>query len=501
MCAALIDGTGHTAGVRTVRRLLGAVVLVVVLAGCRVEATVEVEVAADGSGRVALEAVFDPAAVEALDGLAEGVLLTDLAAAGWDVTRPELAVDGSITISANRAVASGAGLQRALDDIAGAGVFTDVRLTSTDRFAGRTQSLSFDIDLSEGWNLFSDAEVAAALDGEPFGVPVAQLTDGRSIDDVLGVSVIATLSGDEEQAPLSGDYSPGFDDTAVTQVRLEATVENSTAVLLRTISIALAFLAALSLALAIVGLFLQRRSEQFRPASMPRTLSSRIPGRATGPAPAATLPPATRNDDAVHLVVIEPLSVLYHQSEPPEHYLLPFVRGNGGEARADVLLDVFDDVVRGRVEPARLWEAAGLDGDSGEIDDLFVSMRSLRKDAPSFLRQLERLRIPVAALSNDAASWSSAVRQRDRLTSVRPWLVSAELGAVKPDPGIFERLRRETGVAYGHCLYIDTRIEHLDAARELGMRTALYDADGLDLPELVGHPVVRDLLGFVRRSI
>ena len=48
---------------------------------------------------------------------------------------------------------------------------------------------------------------------------------------------------------------------------------------------------------------------------------------------------------------------------------------------------------------------------------------------------------------------------------------------------------------------IDTRIEHLDAARELGMRTALYDADGLDLPELVGHPVVRDLLGFVRRSI
>ena len=86
------------------------------------------------------------------------------------------------------------------------------------------------------------------------------------------------------------------------------------------------------------------------------------------------------------------------------------------------------------------------------------------------------------------------------MTAVWPWLVSGEVGATKPDTGMFELLRRETGTAYTHCLYIDTRVEHLDAARDLGMRTALYDADGLEVPPLVGHPVVSDLLQLVRRS-
>jgi len=41
-------------------------------------------------------------------------------------------------------------------------------------------------------------------------------------------------------------------------------------------------------------------------------------------------------------------------------------------------------------------------------------------------------------------------------------------------------------------LYVDTDVRALDRARELGMRTALFDTGSLELPPVIGHPVVHD---------
>ena len=485
-------------------------VLLLLMAGCRVDATVDVEVTDDGSGTVSVEAIFDEAASLALggtEGIAEQLFVSDLAAAGWAVTRPEVGADGATRIVASKDVPDRDQFQAVLDEIAGPGVFRDVTIETSDAFAEHRQSLSFDIDLSQGWDLFSDEGVAAALDGEPFGVPIEQLTDGRPIDEIIGVTVDASVVGDDGETPSAATYAPRFDGPPV-EVRLEALVEQSTAVLLRWIAYALASLFVLSLLLAITGLWLQRRAERLRPQATPAQLRTRIPGASTATEPtrasasrgsgrAATRP---RDEGPVRLVVVEPLSVLFQQSEPPENYLLPFVRHNGGETRADLILESYEDLLRGRIETDDFWPVTGVEGAAAETDRVFMEMRWLRKEAPAFLKELERRRIPIAAVSNDASAWSQTVRERERMTAVWPWLVSGDVGATKPDTGMFELLRRETGTAYAHCLYIDTRVEHLDAARDLGMRTALYNADGLDVPPLAGHPVVTDLLQLVRRS-
>ena len=146
------------------------------------------------------------------------------------------------------------------------------------------------------------------------------------------------------------------------QVRLDALVEQSTAVLLRWIAYALGSLFVLSLLLAVTGLWLQQRAERLRPQATPAQLRTRIPGASTAPEGATRRDggrrdttrrdggrrDATRRDSGrqdsgpVRLVVVEPLSVLFQQSESPETYLLPFVRHNGGDARADLILESYD---------------------------------------------------------------------------------------------------------------------------------------------------------------
>ena len=73
-----------------------------VAAGCSVTATVDVTVREDGSGKVAVRLVADPAAVEALTGaggtLSDRVRTADLADAGWTITPWVTAADGSATL-------------------------------------------------------------------------------------------------------------------------------------------------------------------------------------------------------------------------------------------------------------------------------------------------------------------------------------------------------------------------------------------------------------------
>ena len=293
-------------------------------------------------------------------------------------------------------------------------MFDDVRITSADAFAERTQSLTLDVDLRRGWELFSDAGVAAALDGEPFGVPIEQLTAGRTIDEVIGVSISASVAADDDEAPAVSSWAPRFGDVSTTRIELQAQVENSTAVLLRWIGTALLSLFVLSIVLAVLGLWLERRAERSRPAPRPKGLASRIPGRGTGDGDAAPRPRggATADEGPVRLVIVEPLSVLYLQGESQQNYLLPFVRHNGGEARADVILGAYDQVIRGRVPTDELWQAAGLPTTTQDIDEVFSSMRRLRKDTPMFLKELERRRIPIAAVSNDVEVWADLARTR-----------------------------------------------------------------------------------------
>ena len=469
------------------RLLLAALLLV--LTACQANVRVELDVAEDGTGTVSAQALLDAEADATMGGFAEQLRVADLDRSGWEIVSVQ-ADDGSVTMTATKEVDSPDRWQSTLDELAGPGVFNDVRVDVVDD----QQQVSFDVDLRDGWQLFADEDVTAAFDGEDFGAPLDVLTGGRSIDEIIGVDVVVSVRNQNDGLPTTASFNPRFDDDDVTRVGAIATTEDSLAVLLRWIAIALFSLFVLATVLAITGIVLQRRADRLRPAPTPTTIASRIPGADTTDPAAATAPvPTTRATEAVRLVVLEPLAVLYEQPHAFDRILLAFVREHGGTARADTIADGYTSLLRGATDSAAFWDLCGIELGGDEADEQYVERRSLRRGASKFFDEMQRRRIPIAAVTNDAAAWSSRTRERDRLSVVWPWLISGEVGTETANVGMFEVLRRESGVAHSHCLYVDADLASLDVAAELGMKTALFDTGDLDLPDVIGHPVVTDL--------
>lgn len=66
-------------------------------------------------------------------------------------------------------------------------------------------------------------------------------------------------------------------------------------------------------------------------------------------------------------------------------------------------------------------------------------------------------------------------------------VVSADVGLVKPDPRIYEYAAGRLDVETPECVFIDDHQIFLDAARELGMKTVLYQSFGQFKADLVRH--------------
>jgi hypothetical protein len=104
-------------------------------------------------------------------GPVDGVVLADLAEAGWTVDEPDEPDGGGLVLSVRRTFSAPGQLPDVLADVGGGadGVFRDVELTvdpSVDRTSYR---FSARVVLSGDPAQFSDPELAAALGGLPLG--------------------------------------------------------------------------------------------------------------------------------------------------------------------------------------------------------------------------------------------------------------------------------------------------------------------------------------------
>ena len=221
-------------------------VLALVLVGCKATATVAVVVEPNGSGSVSITAALDAdAAARVGTDLATAIRTEDLVAAGWTVG-PLQTDDGQTSIAASKAFATADGLGPILTDIGGPdGPFVGWDLKTSDTFTAAGYELDGQLKLTGSLDQFSDAEVAAALDGFALGRSpeelAADLADGSSLQ--LGIDV--SLPGDideatgltvaEGDASGAGRLSRTFvlgDGSAVDEaVRVSATASDRSAVL------------------------------------------------------------------------------------------------------------------------------------------------------------------------------------------------------------------------------------------------------------------------------
>lgn len=177
---------------------MGALLATVfVLAGCRVDAEVAITVEDDGGGEVAVTVELDADAAAQLGDAAVAPVDDDLRAAGWTIAEPETVDGGGVRFRAVRSFATPDQLPAVLDEVGGPdGVFRDVQLTIEDRFGETEYRFAAQVVLTGSPEQFSDAELAAQLDGLPLGRTPEELFLAGAMDPAaMALRVVVGLPG------------------------------------------------------------------------------------------------------------------------------------------------------------------------------------------------------------------------------------------------------------------------------------------------------------------
>jgi putative hydrolase of the HAD superfamily len=137
-------------------------------------------------------------------------------------------------------------------------------------------------------------------------------------------------------------------------------------------------------------------------------------------------------------------------------------------------------------ELAAVLKEIGAAIDQTQLSDLAALDRAtwvgglhLYDDALPTIRQLRRDR-RVAIVSNcgyQTAAWVEALGLRREVDAV---VLSCEVGALKPEPAIFQAALDLLEVAPERAALVDDVATHLDAARALGLRTVHVVREGVE---------------------
>lgn len=473
------------AGVSAMARR-GALLLVLILGltACQVDIEVGIGFNEDGSGVVTVDVALDEQAMDLAPDITSRLLTEDIEdpASGWSYNEPRIDDQGRTSFSASKPFSSTEQLESVLSEIfISDDVFRDFTFERDTSFAQTDYRVTGVVDLSGGLDLVTDPELTARLGGEPFGERTANLAG--ALEAVTVRLVLDLPVGPEKEEVLQLGQG-------AQRITLTGQDESGAAVTLRWVAWAAFALVGLSILIAVAGYLLERRA---RDRSIDPTFTQDSLARTTGSAPAQ--PPQRR----LRLVVLNPLGVLYEPADDPAELLASFAAERGLEPDDEEVQQLHNQAILGRITPAELWSGIGLDDDPAELTEEFLSQYTVRSGARDFVAEMVRRELPVACLTNDVSSWSTALRERLEIDGVDTWIVSSDVGVCMPAPGIYEALRRTTSVPYEHALLVDVAAENLDAAQALGMSTALLadarPADG----EAPGHAVVTSFSDFFRR--
>ncbi|MEU7000666.1 HAD-IA family hydrolase [Nonomuraea sp. NPDC046570] len=93
-------------------------------------------------------------------------------------------------------------------------------------------------------------------------------------------------------------------------------------------------------------------------------------------------------------------------------------------------------------------------------------------------------KVPVVLVTNATTALEDDLDRLGLTHFADDVVSSARVGAAKPDPRIYEIAAERAGAVPGRCVFIDDRLENVEAARALGMTGVHYSAPA-DLAHLL----------------
>jgi hypothetical protein len=170
---------------------------VVLLAGCQVQVQVDAVVDKDGAGTVTVSVGFDAAAWARLQEREPAPLIDDLRQASWEVTDPETGADGTTWVRATKAFSSSEQLAGILAEISATPMIRDLAFTRVETDDDITYRVTGSADLTQGMATFAEPELAAQLNGDPFGGNIAAIEaeEGKPVSEMVSFEFTTTVAG------------------------------------------------------------------------------------------------------------------------------------------------------------------------------------------------------------------------------------------------------------------------------------------------------------------
>jgi uncharacterized protein DUF3153 len=173
------------------------------LTGCEIRVTTEVDARGDGSGVVRAGVGLDREALRDVPDLPNRLRVDDLRKAGWEITGPAAEKDGRTWVRAVKRFATPAEANRVVRELSGpTGPFQNFRLTQKRSLLRTTTKFRGVVDLREGANGFTDAELRERLGVSDLGLGLDQQTIQRRLglvfNRIFRVQVVTRLPGTTE---------------------------------------------------------------------------------------------------------------------------------------------------------------------------------------------------------------------------------------------------------------------------------------------------------------
>lgn len=125
---------------------------------------------------------------------------------------------------------------------------------------------------------------------------------------------------------------------------------------------------------------------------------------------------------------------------------------------------------------AAIRHGAGFRGDRAEFVSIFADIFSPLKTMIAFFERLKSLGIPTCVFSNTNEIATGHIREKFSFyRRFDNFVLSFEVGGMKPDEPIYEVVEQRTGECGAAILYIDDRPENIMTGKGRGWQTILQD--------------------------
>lgn len=173
------------------------------------------------------------------------------------------------------------------------------------------------------------------------------------------------------------------------------------------------------------------------------------------------------------ILALDAMGVIYAEADDGLNLLYPFIVEKGGTRNIQEIIRFYQEASIGRLSSGEFWRSVGVDP---ALEDEYLEGHRLTEGLLQFLDEMNSQGGQLWCLSNDISEWSRKLRKKFKLEHYFiDFVISAEVGACKPDPAIYKCLLEKSACAPSDMIFVDDRLRNIEAAQSLGMYGILFN--------------------------